>query len=242
MNEHSREPRRRPRTARPVRLGAILAAAFLLAPSAGAAPAAGEAAQPAGATCELHVWGAGRPNFRPRSNAFVKIDQSQLDRSNPLSAASLYDPVNRAEALSDEELRKLLPTGGEVVVVRHETIIDIDRTPLKSLSGRLQPGRAACYADLILGNLYAILPNPGAAWERFGLIGGLLTGSDRLVIEFWLRDFSGPGPVPRVYRKKNDSPLPHVPPNSAEMKAALEASANVNLHSFADHVDHRRRR
>lgn len=206
MIDGSDKRRRRLRALSLVTLG-MAAVAMPAFSAAGAAPAA------AGETCELHVWGAGRPNFRPRSNAFVKVDQSQLDRSNPLSAASLYDSVNRAKALSDEDLRKLFPSAGQVVVVRHEPIIDIDQRPLKSLSGRLQPGAPGCYADLVLGTLYAIFPNPAAAWERGGLIGGLLAGSDRLVIEFWLRDFSGPGAVPRVYKNKNDSPLPHVPPN-----------------------------
>lgn len=192
--------------------------------------------------CELHVWGAGRPNFKPRSNFMVKIDPGQLDASDPLSGTSLYGAVNRAKALSDETLRKLLPDRANVRIVKHDEVIDLDKGPIAQLRGRLAPGSVACYADLIIGNLYGIIPNPRAAIERAGPIGAVLVGSDRLVIEFWLRDFSRSGGEPRIYKRKNDSPLPHVPPNSEALRAALELSANANLQSFVEYVDRQRRR
>jgi hypothetical protein len=192
------------------------------------------------AVCELHVWGAGRPNFKPHSNFMVKIDPGQHDTSDPLSSASLYGAVNRAKALSDETLRKLLPDRASVRIVKHDEVIDLDKGPIGQLRGRLAADANACYADLVVGNLYAIIPNPKAAMERAGPIGAVLVGSDRLVIEFWLRDFSGPGSEPRIYKRKNDSPLPHVPPNSEALRAALEVSANANLQSFVDYVDRQR--
>ncbi|QNQ08180.1 hypothetical protein [Sphingomonas alpina] len=210
-------------------------------------PAANEStpgAAPVNSGCELHVWGAGRPNFKLRPNAFIKItvDPAQMDRSNPLSNASLFDTVSRANALSDDDLKKLLPQAGAVTVVRHAEMIDIDKTPLNRIAGRLVQSPTSCYADLVIGNLYAIFPNPEMAWERAGAIGALLVGSDRLVIEFWLRDFSGPKAGGKTYKRKNDSPLPHVQPLTIEMKTAMEASTTANFRSFVDFVGQQRLR
>lgn len=196
----------------------------------------------AGDRCEIHVWVAGRPNSKALAKLMRRVDPAELDLSNPLSTSSLFGPLSRAKALSEADLGKLLPNAGAVTIVRHDELVDLDKAPLGKLTGRLAPSSAPCYADLIIGKLYALFPNPGAAWERAGVVGAALAGSDRLVIEFWLRDFSASADQPRVYKKKNDSPLPHVPPNSEEMRTSVEASASANLSSFAAYVDQQRRR
>lgn len=218
---------------------AAAAAGAMTTPAVAMQNAGGDVAV-SGDRCELHVWGAGRPNFKPRSSFLIKVDPGPVDTS-PLSNATLFGSVARAKALSDEELAKLLPGTTPVTIVRHDEIVDLDKAPLKQLTGRLAPSSAPCYADLVIGNLYAIFPNPSAAWQQAGPIGMVLVGSDRLVIEFWLRDFRSSA-KPVVFKRKNDSPLPHVPPNSQEMKAALEASANANLGSFTTYVSEQRGR
>lgn len=208
---------------------------------------AGAAAQAApGAACELHIWGAGRPNFefpaRLKARLIKTMQPGQLDKSNPLSNVNVFNTVNRATALSDAELRKLLPGAAVIEIVRHDTMIDTDRTPLKRLSGRLAQSSADCYADLIVANLYAIFPNPNAPFQQpGGIVGSIIAGGDRLVVEFWLREFTGTGTRPRLYKRKNDSPMPHVPFMTQQMKDSVEAAANVNLRDFATYVDSQRR-
>ena len=235
------QPDTRARARLAMLIGAIAAAIGLAATPATAAPQAGQAA-PAGTVCTLHVWGAGRPNFVMKPNALVriKIDPAQMDRSNPLSNVNVFSTVNRVSALSDADLKKLLPQADQVVIVRHAEVIDTDKTPLKALSGPIVPGATGCYADLIIANLYAIFPNPGAAYQQAGLVGLVLVGGDRLVIDFWFRDFSSPAAGGKTYKRKNDSPLPHEPFLSAEMKAALEISTTANFLNFVDFVDKQR--
>lgn len=216
-------------------VGAMAAALAATAPAGVARAGTGE--------CTLHVWGAGRPNFQPPKSLLVRIDPAQIDRSNPLSSVNLFSTVNRALALPDAELARLFPGADHVTVVRHDTVIDTDRTPLAGLKGPLAPDATGCTGDLIIANLYAIFPNPNAVYETRPVleatIASLIAGSDRLVIEFWFRDFSG-GAAGRVFKRKNDTPLPHVAPMSEEMRIALDASAAANLHGFADWVETKR--
>jgi hypothetical protein len=198
-----------------------------------------------GPQCELHVWGAGRPHFVPHGNFMIRVDPAELDRSNPLSNVNVFSTAKRAVALPDEDLKRLLPQAATVTIVRHEEMIDTDKTPLDKMSGPLAQAAPGCYADLIVANLYGIFPNPSAPWQPGlvnQLIAGLIVGSDRLVIDFRLRDFSGAAAGGKTYKRKNDSPLPHVPFMTAEMKAAVEASAVVNLRSFVAYVAEQRGR
>jgi hypothetical protein len=195
--------------------------------------------------CELHVWGAGRPHFVPRGNLLVKVDPAQLDRANPLSNVNVFGTAKRAVALPDDELKRLLPAGAAVTIVRHEEMLDIDRTPLDKLSGPIAQSAPGCYADLIVANLYGLFPDPKAVYQPGLLnqiIAGLIVGKDRLVIDFRLRDFTDATAGGRTYKRKNDSPLPHLAFMTPEMKAAVEASAVVNLRSFVDYVTQQRGR
>lgn len=203
-------------------------------------------AQSAGPVCELHLWGSGRPNFVLPARVLRNVDPASIDRSNPNATVNTLNTVNRVVALPDAELAALMPAGAQVTVVRHETMIDTDATPLDKIAGRLAASDAPCYADLILSGSYAIFPSTrlrDAAWAGRGLAGeaviAALAGDDRLVLEFRLRDFTGMAGG-REVKRKNDSPLPPVPIQSAEMKAAIEASAVVNLRSFVAYVRQKR--
>jgi hypothetical protein len=210
-----------------------------LAGMALAVPAAAQGSAPtpfAGMACELHVWTLGRPNFVPKSNAFFKYTPPTPEQlADPFSTVNIFAPVKRIEALDEEPLKALFPGAASVTITRHSQVIDMDVTPIKSIKARLTPGESTCYGDLVLANMYAIFPNPNAAYEPYGgIIGGLIAGGDRLVMDFWLQQWPGARGKPQVYRRKNDTPLPHVRPASAEMAAAVKDSADANLAIFAE--------
>jgi hypothetical protein len=220
----------------------LRAAALALAGMALAVPAAAQTAparQPfAGMDCELHVWTLGRPNFVPKSNAFFKYTPPTPEQlADPYSSVNIFAPIKRAEALGDAPLKALFPGAASVTITREPQVIDMDVTPIKSIKARLSPSTAPCYGDLVLANMYAIFPNPNAAYEPYGgIIGALIAGGDRLVMDFWLQQWPGAKGKPQVYRRKNDTPLPHVRPASAEMAAAVKDSADANLAIFAETV------
>jgi hypothetical protein len=226
----------------------LRAAALALAGMALAVPAAAQTAPAqhpfAGMDCELHVWTLGRPNFVPKSNAFFKYTPPTAEQlADPNSTVNIFAPVKRIEALGEEPLRALFPGAASVTITRHVDVIDMDKTPIKAIKARLTPSESACYGDLVLANMYAIFPNPNAAYEPYGgIIGALIAGGDRLVMDFWLQQWPGAKGKPQVYRRKNDTPLPHVRPASAEMAAAVKDSADANLAIFAETVAAKRQR
>jgi len=219
----------------------VLAAADM----AMAVPAAAQtaAAQPfAGMDCELHVWTLGRPNFVPKSNAFFKYTPPTPEQlADPYSSVNIFAPVKRIEALGESPLKALFPGAASVTITREPQVIDMDVTPIKAIKTRLSPSTAPCYGDLVLANMYAIYPNPNAAYQPYGgIIGALIAGGDRLVMDFWLQQWPGAKGKPQVFRRKNDTPLPHVRPASAEMAAAVKDSADANLAIFAETVAQKR--
>jgi hypothetical protein len=221
-----------------------------LAGMACAVPASAQTAAPqpfAGMDCELHVWTLGRPNFVPKSNAFFKYTPPTAEQlADPNSTVNIFAPVKRTEALGEEPLRALFPGAASVTITREPQVIDMDKTPIKAIKARLTPSTAPCYGDLVLANMYAIFPNPDAPYQQYGLGGGLIAsaiaGGDRLVMDFWLQQWPGAKGKPQVYRRKNDTPLPHVRPASAEMAAAVKDSADANLAIFAETVAAKRPR
>jgi hypothetical protein len=216
----------------------VLAAAgmALAVPAAAQAPAAATAF--AGMDCKLHVWTLGRPNFVPKSNAFFKYTPPSAEElADPNSTVNIFAPIKRIEALDETPLRALFPGAASVTITREARVIDMDTTPIKAIKTRLTPSKAACYGDLVLANMYAIFPNPNAAYQPYGgIIGGLIAGGDRLVMDFWLQQWPAIKGKPQVFRRKNDTPLPHVRPASAEMAAAVKDSADANLAIFAETV------
>lgn len=231
--------------------GRFAGLAALLLAAGHAFPAAAQADIPpapfAGMDCEVHVWALGRPNVTPKPNAFVKYTPPTAEQlADPHSTVNIFSPVKRAEALGDEPLRALFPGASSVRTVRHAEMIDMDRTPLKSITGRLTDSPSPCYGDLVIANLYAIFPNPDAPYVQYGVAGGLLgaviAGGDRLVIDFWFRQWPGSKGKPLTVRRKNDTPLPHVAPASADMAAAVRDSADANLLLFSETVAGKRTR
>jgi len=198
-------------------------------------------AAPETAACEVHVWGAGRPNFKPRASFMIKITPVAEDPNDPYPPSKLFNTAARANALSPELVKGLYPGRGEVRVVFHPEIIDLDKVPVKKLKTRLAPSTAGCYGDLVITNLYEVAVDQKVVQERAGLVGNLLAGGNRLEIEFWFNDFSGAkGPV--TYKRMDDSPVRHIAMASHEKLKALEESTNHNLESFVRFVTEKRAR
>lgn len=216
-----------------------LAAAGACALAAVAFPAsaqdASSAQDGAGAPCELHVWGAGRPHFKMPARLLAMQDPAEMDLSNPLSNASLYNTVNRARALPDAQLRRLFPAGRDVTIIRHDEMIDLDATPIKSLTTRLAPSPASCYADLVNANNYGIFPNP----DFQGLLIEAIKGGNRLVMDLWLFDRSTPG-APLVLHKRNDGPILSFRAPRADYAQSMELGGVAIATAFADMVQARR--
>lgn len=228
------------------RAAALVLALAGMALAVPAAAQTGAAAQPfAGMDCELHVWALGRPNFVPKSNAFFKYTPPTPEQlADPFSSVNIFAPAKRIEALGEAPLKALFPGAASVSITRERQVIDMDVTPIKAIKTRLSPGTAPCYGDLVLANMYAIFPNPNAPYEQYGIGGGLIAsaiaGGDRLVLDLWLQQWPGAKGKPRIFRRKNDTPLPHVRPASAEMDAAVKESADANLAIFAETVAKKR--
>lgn len=200
----------------------------------------------AGMACELHVWALGRPNFTPKSNAFVKFTPPTAEQlADPHSTVNIFNASKRAAALGEEPLKALFPGAATVTIVRHGEVIDMDATPIKSIKDRLTDSTSECYGDLVIANLYAIFPNPDAPYVQYGVVGGLLAsviaGDDRLVVDFWFQQWPGAKGKPLVVRRKNDTPLPHVRPASEDMALAVRDSADANLLLFAETVAGKRK-
>lgn len=205
---------------------------------------AAEMVETANAQCELHVWGAGRPNVVMPERILKLIPPEQMDKSNPLSNVNISNTANRIMTLADEDLKLLFPQDAAVQITRHAELIDLDKKPLSKVRGRLTESAAPCYKDLILTEAYAILPStakpnreaPIASGVAVDLAKPVIFGGDRLVAEFWLRDFSQGRSKPTVVKRKNDSPLPPVSFMTQEFLDAVIVSANLNLRNFAEYA------
>lgn len=190
-----------------------------------------------GKDCELHVWALGRPNYTPKSSMLVRYTPPTAEElASPHSSVNIFNAAKRADALSEVQITALFPGAKSVKIVRHSDVIDMDVTPIKSIKSPRISSESGCYSDLVIANLYAIFPNPDAPYVQYGIVRGALAsaigGSDRLVVDFWMQQWAESGGKPYVYRRKNDSPLPHVQPASPQMLDAVRASADVNLAGF----------
>lgn len=223
-------------------LALYAALAGLSSPSAGAALAAAPTEASGESACELHLWGAGYPNRKLPPRLLAMQDPVLMDPANPLSNATLYNSVNRAAALPPEALRKLFPAGREITIVHHGEMIDLAVRPLKAVQAPLSGSQTGCQADLVIANVYSIFPNPDAVFQDhpgdplFNLVAWALTGSDRLIVDFWMqRRLGSAGPV-EVFRRKNDCPMPHVRANTPAMRDAMAASSACLIEAFAETV------
>jgi len=137
----------------------------------GAPRASAEA--PAGPACTLHVWGANRDFSSNPKLAGVAAwrGTASADRSNPLAAINVLDPVQRAGDLEDRELAKLLPNPAGVTVVRHPAFAEVGRA--KGSDTPLHPLETGCSADLVVADVYDVEVRNKK--ETAGVLAGALT-------------------------------------------------------------------
>jgi len=195
----------------------------------------------AGEPCELHVWSAGYPNRKLPKRLLKSIPPEHLDPNNPYSGISLFGVKSRARQLPDETIGSLFGEDVAVTIIRHPETIDQAISKVTKAKAPLSDSNAECQADLVLKNVVGIFPNPSAAYETAGLVGTLLAGSDRLVMDFFYQEFR-PGKKRFRVRKNDDTPLPHVPNHSPQMKQALELSADENIKRFVSFVQSKRKK
>lgn len=171
----------------------------------------------------------------------VKVTPVAEDPNDPYPPSKLFNTAERANALSPGLVKALYPGRGDVRIVYHPEIIDLDKVPVKKLKTRLAPSTAACYGDLVITNLYEVVVDQKLVQERAGLVGNLLAGGNRLEIEFWFNDFAGAKGLV-TYKRMDDSPVRHMPAASREKLAAMEESTSANLANFVRFVAEKRAR
>ncbi len=198
-------------------IAAIAAAGALLSPLPASA---------ADAPCELHVTAAGYPNRVFKPNAFVKV-------TPPPPGGAVFTTANVAGALDDAGLQALLPDAGALKIVRHTDLLDLDKRKLDGT--RLYASDAACYADLVIDNSYAILTDT-VPRERLGIVTGAIVGNSRLITSFVLQAWRGAG-KPVAFKKKVDSRISattaDVNEGSDAARGDLIQAAAANLKQFA---------
>ncbi len=190
-------------------------------------------ARAADSLCELHITAAGYPSrtFKPaKPNAFVKV-------TPPPPGGAVFTTAAVAGALDDAGLRTLSPSAGELKIVRHADLLDLDKRKLDGT--RLYASDAPCYADLVVDNTYAILTDT-VPKERLGLVTGAIVGGSRLVTTFVLQSWRDGTAKPITYRKKVDSPLTvttaDVTTGSDAARGDLVQASAANLEQFASFV------
>jgi hypothetical protein len=187
------------------------------------------AAQPnSGGACVLHVTGIAPPppgSIRP--NAFIHVENLG-DPNDPLTRAYQYNSITRALALSDSELRTLLPSAAEVAVVRHPEGLARDtdrrvRTPLYPRNGQ-------CHAELIVSDVVGVFVGNA---RPAGLLQALLVGGNRLEMIFTFRRFDGDDGRPFIASIRQDGRLPALA-SGADAAALTEATASATRQGFLD--------
>lgn len=182
------------------------------------------------ADCELHVWAGGFPNAPVvKSNAFIKVTKPRCDATDPLCPSYFYDPVKRIHALDEGELRALFPSNAKVSIVYHDDLVDLAKTKLTKNGGRLSTSTNACYADLMLSNIYGIFPRK--RWDD-SIVRTLVFGDDRLVVEFQLRSELPEQKKPLLFVPRNDAPVSNAQSEPQVYAASVAKATNEVLRQF----------
>ena len=210
----------------------LIGSAFLaLALGVGASPALAEApaAKPG---CILHVTGAKPRPFKP--SMFVKVKGPLPNPDDPSTAAYQYNPVTRAMALTDAELRTLFPATTGVEIVRHPE--GMTKAALSAARGVIFPRQSACHAELIVSDVVAVFPSTAPSGHPHGVVGSLLAGGDRIELIFTFRRFDSGQDRPSKIAHREDGHLDY--PDPATSTAVLaDAVSRATSKAFADFVE-----
>jgi hypothetical protein len=171
----------------------------------------------------------------------MKVKGPPPNLDDPASRAYQYNPVTRALALTDAELRTLFPPNAQVEIVRHKE--GLTKDGLKAARGVLFPRQSPCHLELIVSDVVAIFPNPREAAARAGLIGSLLVGGNRVELIFTFRRFDPGKERPQTFSDREGGRLttgdPAAPP--AVLAEALTAGTSAAFAKFAANLAKNRR-
>jgi hypothetical protein len=207
---------------------ALVAWAGVCAPPALAQPPAAKQ------SCTLHVTGAKPRPFKP--SIFVKVKGPLPNPDDPSTAAYQYNPVTRALALTDDELRTLFPATTELEIVRHPE--GMTKAGLSAAQGAIFPRRNGCHAELILSDVVAVFPSTARGRNPYGMVGSVLAGGDRIEIIFTFRRFD-PGrdrPVKIAHREDGHLDYPGPALSSAALADAVSKATSKAFADFAESV------
>lgn len=153
--------------------------------------------------CELHVFGAQRDftNHRRLAGPFAPRGSWQADRSNPLAAINLVNPVQRANDLTDDRLRALLPDADEVRIVRHQDFAEIGSA--KRSGSPLAEQAIPCHAELFAMEFYDLTEPTQAT----GLLESLIMAPAGWHATYVFRRFDGSGKVALREKESMIAPL-----------------------------------
>ncbi len=157
---------------------------------------------------------------------------------NPVSNANVFNTANRAKALPDASLRALMNSSSEVMVIRHDTMIDQQISPLKNTKGRLYSSPRECYADVVVADNYAIYPSTRTPQDSVlkEATAAVIVGGDRFVTSFWMQRFESQNAKGRIFSKKFDSPVAYAQPNTLQNAEAVGKASEKNLDQFVAFV------
>jgi hypothetical protein len=213
---------------------AVLALALGVAFSASPARA-----ETTGQGCTLHVTGAKPRPFKP--SIFVKVKGPLPNPDDPSTKAYQYNPVTRAMALGDAELRKLFPAAADLDIVRHPQ--GMMKAELNAARGPLFPRQKPCHAELIVSDVVGVFPSTAPRGHPYGMVGELLAGGDRIELIFTLRLFDPGKDRPLKISSREDGSLPYDPAASrVALAGAVTAATSKAFADFAETVARRRAR
>lgn len=191
------------------------------------------------AACILHVTGTVPPP-PPRPSLFVRVQGTPQNPNDPTTRAYQYNPITRALALSDSELRTLFPSGTAVEIVRHRE--GLARNMDKRARTPLFPHHGHCHAELIVSDVVGVFGKE--ARSAVGLLAALLAGGNRLEAIFTFRRFDAGRPRPAMTSSRHAGRIP-APVSSgsdaAAVSGALAAATSEAFSNFAERIAQRTR-
>lgn len=184
--------------------------------------------------CVLHLWGMQAKQIG--GGLFVKVTPAPATDQRPTSISNATNPIQRLNAYSDEELRKLVPLATAARIIRHETLVD--RSYLKKPVKAFAPTGQGCELALVLTEVSYTLPPP----QSKGLVADLVIGGAGMRSAFLLLAFRG-GQLTASYRDAASSPIKFAPGAwNVDPAAALEdmnAASLRNLSQFSSRASKR---
>ena len=187
--------------------------------------------------CELHVFGAQRDfsSNKRLAGPFALRGTWQADPEEPLAAINLLSAVQRADTISDDRLRKLLPEADEVRIIRHSEFAEIGKA--KRTKSALAERTLDCHAELYALEFY----NIGKPTRHPGAIASALMAPDGWHATYIFRRFDARGKI--AFREKESMVAPLAIANKnwlelhySEVLGALAEATNASFDIFLERL------